>query len=116
MKRLLERFHGRSHRQAVALLVISLLVSLGLAVGNLLANARATQLHSEMERLYQSEKDLISETNELYTQIGKVASTEEMERRARQAGFVPTDKFEYLQMPTPTARPTVTATLTTRQP
>ncbi len=116
MKELLRRLSNLSARHYVALAVFSLLVCLGLAVANLAMAARTEALSRELDRLYAQGTDLTRETNETWTSIGRVASIDEMERRARKAGFGPTDKLEYLQLAESTPTPTITATLTLKQP
>jgi hypothetical protein len=116
MKNALRRLSSLSPRHYVALAVFSLLVCLGLAVANLAMAARTESLSRELDRLYASGTDLTRETNEYWTAIGRVASIDEMERRARKAGFAPTDKLEYLQPAEPVPTPTITATLTLKQP
>lgn len=116
MKELLRRLSSLSARHFVALAVFSLLVCLGLAVANLAMAARTESLSRELDRLYAQGTDLTRETNESWTSIGRVASIDEMERRARKAGFGPTDKLEYLQSAESTPTPAITATLTLKQP
>ena len=116
MKELLRRLSSLSARHFIALAVFSLLVCLGLAVANLAMAARTESLSRELDRLYAQGTDLTRETNESWTSIGRVASIDEMERRARKAGFGPTDKLEYLQSAESTPTPAITATLTLKQP
>lgn len=116
MKQILARLSSLSARHYVALAVFCFLVCLGLAVANLAMAARTEALNDELERLYNANTNLTRETNESWTSIGRVASIDEMERRARKAGFAPTDKLEYLQATEPTPTPVITATLTTKQP
>ena len=116
MKEMLRRLSNLSARHFVALAVFSLLLCLGLAVANLAMAARTESLSRELDRLYAKGTDLTRETNENWTSIGRVASIEEMERRARKAGFGPTDKLEYLQAAEPASTPAIIATLTLKQP
>ncbi len=116
MKESLRRLSNLSARHFVAFAVFSLLVCLGLAVANLAMAARTESLSRELDRLYAKGTDLTRETNESWTSIGRVASIDEMERRARKAGFGPTDKLEYLQAAEQTPTPVITATLTLKQP
>lgn len=116
MKGLFDRLIGLRRRHVAALSVFSLLVCLGLAVANLAMAARTQLLTEELDMLNARGTQLARETNEMYTAIGRVASIDDMERRARQAGFGPPQKFEYLQPFAVAATPVVTPTLVLRQP
>lgn len=116
MNGLLDRLFSLRRRHFAALCVFSLLICMGLAVANLAMAARTEALNRELSRLYERNTQLSQETNETWTTIGRVASIDEMERRARQAGFGPTEKFEYLQPIPVTSTPPVPPTLIPRLP
>ena len=116
MKERLRRLSSLSPRHYVALGVFCFLLCLGLAIANLAMAARTDALNGELERLYDRNTNLTQETNEFWTSIGRVASIDEMERRAKAAGLGPTDKVEFLQAAPATPAPTITPTLTLRQP
>ncbi|NJM40089.1 MAG: hypothetical protein HC853_04640 [Anaerolineae bacterium] len=99
-----------SDRLAIVLAVCSGLVLTGLIVAWLTINTRTAILNDELDKLSEQNNETTDEVNQMWTEIGEVTAQQNMEQRARQAGFRPPDKTEYLVTPEPTITVTVEIT------
>lgn len=109
-----------SERQAVALAVCSGVVLLALIVAWLGISTRTAIVNQELASLTEQDVALTDKINDMWTEIGQLTSQEQMEQRARQAGFRPPDKIEYYDVMTSSLRATqvaaISATLALTQP
>jgi hypothetical protein len=94
-----------SRRQATALAMISGALLAGLMVVWLTMSTRTALLDRQLETLDAQQTILTDEINKTWTEIGDVTVPSAMEDRARQLGFKPADKIEYL-VTTPDVTPT----------
>ena len=85
-----------SDRLAIALAVGSGLVLTGLIVAWLTINTRTAILNDELDKLTTQNNETTDEVNRMWTEIGEVTAPQNMEQRARQAGFRPPDSTAYL--------------------
>ncbi len=98
-----------SLRAAMLLAACSSALLLGLMVIWLGMSTRTALLDKQLEDLDGTQTALIDQINQTWTQIGEVTSPRVMEPRARQLGFEPARRIEYLIVsPTITATETVT--------
>ena len=97
-----------STRQAAAFAVVSGLLFTGLMVVWLTMSTRTALLNQQIEELDHKQTDLTDQINQTWTEIGNVTSPQQMESRARQLGYQPADKIEFL-----VTTPEVTTTATT---
>ena len=99
-----------SERQAVALAVCSGVVLLALIVAWLGISTRTAIVNQKLSNLTTQDMELTDKINDTWTEIGRITAQDQMEQRARQAGYRPPDKTEYYTVMTATL---TTATLTT---
>jgi cell division protein FtsB len=85
-----------SDRLAIVLAVCSGMVLAGLIVAWLTINTRTALLNDDLDRMSAKNNETTDEVNRMWTEIGEVTAQQSMEQRARQAGFHPPDKTEYL--------------------
>jgi hypothetical protein len=97
-----------SDRLAVVLALGSGLLLTGLIVAWLTINTRTAILNDELDKLTQQNNETTNEVNQMWTAIGEVTTQQNMEARARQAGFRPPDKTEFMETPVVTATVTIT--------
>lgn len=98
-----------SKRQATVLAVASGMLLVGLIVVWLTMSTRTALLDRQLDQLDARQTNLTDRINQTWTQIGDVTSPRAMEDRAKQLGFRPADKIEYL-VTTPDATAVLTAT------
>ena len=99
-----------SHRLAIVLAVVSGLLLAGLIVAWLTISTRTAILNNELDAMTAKNNETTDEINRMWTQIGDVTAQQNMEQRARQAGFRPPDKTDYLVTVTATITATVAIT------
>src|SRR5215213_1651287 len=91
-----------SERQAVALAVCSGIVLLALIVAWLGISTRTAIVNQELANLTTQDLELTDKINDTWTEIGRITAQDQMEQRARQAGYRPPDKTEYYAIMTAT--------------
>lgn len=106
-----------SERQAVALAVCSGIVLLALIVAWLGISTRTAIVNQELSNLTTQDLELTDKINDTWTEIGRITAQDQMEQRARQAGFRSPDETEYYAVMTATLTsaalsPTVPTTAT----
>ena len=82
----------------------------GLIVAWLTISTRTAILNNELDAMTAKNNETTDEINRMWTQIGDVTAQQNMEQRARQAGFRPPDKTDYLVTVTATITATVAIT------
>ncbi len=98
-------------RRALAMAVVSGAVLTTLIVIWLAMSTRTALLNQQLDELDVAYARLTDEINQAWMEIGEATSPRVMEARARQLGFGPTERLEYLVV-MPDATPAVTATNT----
>ena len=101
-----------STRQAAAFAVVSGLLFTGLMVVWLTMSTRTALLNRQIEELDRKQTDLTDNINQTWTEIGNVTSPQQMESRARQLGYKPAEKIDFL-VTTPDVAATVSVPTTT---
>lgn len=102
-----------SERQAVALAVCSGIVLLALIVAWLGISTRTAIVNQELSNLTTQDLELTDKINDTWTEIGRITAQDQMEQRARQAGFRSPDETEYYAVMTATLTAALSPTVPT---
>lgn len=102
-----------SERQAVALAVCSGIVMLALIVAWLGISTRTAIVNQELSNLTTQDLELTDKINDTWTEIGRITAQDQMEQRARQAGFRSPDETEYYAVMTATLTAALSPTVPT---
>ena len=105
-----KQFRYPSNRQALVVAIASAVLLLTLVVLWLALSTRTAVLSRQLEESDTRQDQLDQEVNAIWNELGEVTSAQQMNKRMREAGFVPAEGMEFL------AQPTATTTLSTTIP
>ena len=106
-----KQFRYPTNRQALMAAIASAAVLITLVVLWLAVITHTALLNRQLDD-YDAQRDqLTHETNLLWKQVGEITAPQEMERRMRDAGFVPPAGMEFLVQATSTVNISPTSSL-----
>ena len=97
-----KQFRYPTNRQALMAALASGAIFIILVLLWLAVTTRTTLLNRQLDDLDAQRDQITQQTNLVWKQIGEITSPQEMDRRMRDAGFVPPEGIEYLVQATVT--------------
>jgi hypothetical protein len=93
---MLKQFRYPTNRQALMMAITSGIVLITMAISWLVVSTDTALLNRKLHLYDDRQEQILQETKDLWRQIGVATSSQEMERRMREAGFTQPQNTEFM--------------------